>query len=375
MRNLILSVIAFLFLSAGVGRAQGLVGTWQGTLDAGRPLRVVLTVTAGDGGSLNGVFYSIDQTPQGMAVSALTLQTATVKFSIPGIGATYEGRLSADAASIAGTFTQGGRPIALNLAHAAPETAWTIPSPPAALKPMAADADPAFEVATIKPSNPGQQGKLFTVRGRQVMTINTTVSDLVAFAYGVHARQIVRGPSWFEADKFDITGQPDVEGVPNQVQLRKLVQKLLTDRFKLAFHREPQELPIYALIVGPKGPTLTKSSGNPNGLPSLLFRGLGSLPASNATMADLATAMQTAVLDRPVVDRTGLTGRYDFTLTWTPDETQFASMGIKVPPPAPDATAPGLFTAIQEQLGLKFEPSKGSVDVIVIDRVEHPSPN
>jgi uncharacterized protein (TIGR03435 family) len=375
MRNLILSVVALLSVCTGVARAQGLAGTWQGTLDAGRPLRIVMTVTNGDGGSLTAVVYSIDQTPQGMAVSGLTLQASTVKFAIPGIGAAYEGRLSSDAGSIAGTFTQGGRPVALTLARATPETAWTIPSPPAAMKPMAANADPTFEVATIKPSNPGQQGKLFAVRGRQVMTINTTVNDLVAFAYGVHARQIVRGPGWLETDKFDVTGQPDIEGVPNQVQLRKLVQKLLTDRFKLAFHREQQELSIYALVVGPKGPTLTKSSADPNGLPGLLFRGLGSLPASNATMADLATVMQSAVLDRPVVDRTGVTGRYDFTLTWTPDETQFASMGIKVPPPPADATAPGLFTAVQEQLGLKFEPARAPVDVIVIDRAEHPSPN
>jgi uncharacterized protein (TIGR03435 family) len=99
------------------------------------------------------------------------------------------------------------------------------------------------------------------------------------------------------------------------------------------------------------------------------------LPALNATMADLASVMQAAVLDRPVVDRTGLAGRYDFTLTWTPDETQFASMGIKVPPPPADATAPSLFTAIQEQLGLKFEPSRAPVDVMAIDSVEHPSPN
>jgi bla regulator protein blaR1 len=375
MRNLILSVVVLLSVCTGVARAQGLAGTWQGTMDAGRPLRIVVTVTNGDGGSLNAVLYSIDQTPQGMTASAMTLQGAIVKFAIPAIGATYEGRLSADANSIAGTFTQGSRSLALNFARATADTAWTIPSPPAALKPMAASADPSFEVATIKPSNPGTPGKLFTVRGRQVMTINTTVNDLVAFAYGVHARQIVRGPGWLETDRFDITGQPDVEGVPNQVQLRRLVQKLLADRFKLTFHREQQELSVYALVVGPKGPTLTRSSADPSGLPSLLFRGLGSLPASNAAMADLATAMQTAVLDRPVVDRTGLAGRYDFTLTWTPDETQFASMGIKVPPPAPDATAPGLFTAVQEQLGLKFDPTKAPVDVIVIDRVEHPSPN
>jgi uncharacterized protein (TIGR03435 family) len=375
MRNVILSVVALLSVSAGVAEAQGLAGTWQGTLDAGRPLRVVITVTNGDGGTLNGLFRSIDQSPQGVSVSALALEGSTVKFAIPAIGATYEGRLSADGTSIAGLFTQAGKPFALNFARATAETAWAIPSPPAALKPMPASAVPTFEVATVKPSNPDLQGKGFTVRGREVLTINTTVRDLIAFAYSVHPRQIVRGPGWLETEKFDVTGQPDIEGVPNQQQMRTLVQKLLADRFKVTFHREKQELPIYALVVGPKGPTLTKSSGDPNGLPSLVFRGLGSLPAINASMTDFATVMQAAILDRPVVDRTGLAGRFDFTLTWTPDETQFASMGVKVPPPPADATAPSLFTAIQEQLGLKFEPSRGPVDVIVIDSVEHPSPN
>jgi uncharacterized protein (TIGR03435 family) len=86
--------------------------------------------------------------------------------------------------------------------------------------------------------------------------------------------------------------------------------------------------------------------------------------------------MQTAVLDRPVVDQTGLTGRYDFTLRWTPDETQFVGMGVRVPPPTGDASAaPGLFTAIQEQLGLKFEATKAPVDVLVVDRAERPSDN
>ena len=100
------------------------------------------------------------------------------------------------------------------------------------------------------------------------------------------------------------------------------------------------------------------------------------LPVQNATMADFAGVMQSAVLDRPVVDQTGLTGRYDFTLKWTPDETQFSGMGIRVPPPTGDASAaPGLFTAIQEQLGLKFEATKAPVDVLVVDRAERPSDN
>ena len=374
MKKLIPWVLALVALLTGVVRAQALAGNWQGTLDAGRPLRIVVRIANGDAGSLSAVLYSIDQGGQPLAASAVSLQGATLKFSIPGIGASYEGTLSG--AAITGTFTQAGRPIALNLTRAAGDAAWAIPAPPAAMKPMPADARPVFEVAVIKPSNPDAQGKLFTVRGRQVMTINTSAGDLMTFAYGLHPRQISGGPAWLETDRYDLTGQPDVEGVPNQAQLRQLVERLLADRFKLTFHREKKELAVYSLVVGSKGPTLTKSAANPGSLPSLLFRGLGVLPVSNASMADLATVMQSAVLDRPVVDQTGLTGRYDFTLTWTPDETQFLSMGVRVPPRAADAAGPpGLFTAIQEQLGLKFESTRAPVDVIVVDHIDRPSQN
>ena len=150
-----------------------------------------------------------------------------------------------------------------------------------------------------------------------------------------------------------------------------MVQKLLADRFKLTFHHDKKELSVYAIVVGKTGPKLTKSEGDPNGLPSLFFRGLGVLPARNATMADFAGVMQSAVLDRPVVDKTGLAGRFDFTLTWTPDEFQFESLGVKVPPSADNAAAlPDLFTAIQQQLGLKLEGRKGPVEVLVVDHIE-----
>ena len=376
MKKLIPWVLAFMVLLTGVARAQTIAGNWQGTLEAGRPLRIVMRIANGDAGSLSAVMYSIDQGGQPLAASAISLQGTTFKFSIPAVGASYEGKLSADGNAITGTFTQGGMPLPLNLVRATGDAAWTIPAPPAAMKPMPADARPVFEVVSIKPSNPDAQGKLFTVRGRQVMTVNTTVNDLITFAFGLHARQIASAPAWLETEKYDVTGQPDVEGVPNQVQLRQLVERLLADRFKLTFHRDKKELSVYALVVGAKGPTLTKSAANPNGLPSLLFRGLGVLPVSNASMADLATVMQQAVLDRPVVNQTGLTGRYDFTLTWTPDETQFLSMGVRIPPRAPDAAGPpGLFSAIQEQLGLKFESTKAPVDVIIVDTIERPSPN
>lgn len=123
------------------------------------------------------------------------------------------------------------------------------------------------------------------------------------------------------------------------------------------------------------GAKLTKNDSNPNGLPGLGFRAPGMLGVVNATMGDFVRVMQSNVLDRPVADRTGPQGRFDFTLNWTPDESQFRGMGLQVPPPSPDAKFPGLFTGIQEQLDLKLESVNTPVDVIVIDRVERPSEN
>jgi uncharacterized protein (TIGR03435 family) len=358
-----------------VSAQQDIIGTWQGTLQAGRDLRTVVKVSRADG-ELKAVVYSIDQGGATMPTSGVTFQGSTLKFTIPGVGATFEGRLSADGKSIAGTMTQGDRPLPLNLTKANADTAWAIPEPPARAALMPADASPSFEVATIKPSRPDLPGKAFNVQGRTFRTINTTVTDMITFMYGVHATQLVGGPTWMTSDKYDVSGQPDLPGTPSLNQWKGMMQKLLTDRFTLAFHRDRRELSVYALTVAKGGPKMTKNDSDPNGLPGLFFRGLGMLPARNATMADLAGLFQGAVLDRPVVDQTGLAGRYDFTLNWTPDETQFGGLGVKVPPPPDNAAAPpGLFTAIQEQLGLKLDATRAPVEVFVIDRVEKPSEN
>jgi bla regulator protein blaR1 len=377
MRKFLLWIVALAALSGDALLAQDLTGTWQGALPAGgRELRTVIKITTADGGGLRAVMYSIDQGAQPMPVNPVTLQGSAVKMSVPGIGGTYEGRLEADGNSITGTWTQGPNPVPLNLKRATTATAWAIPEPPVPPKPMAADASPTFEVATIKPSNPDRPGKAFTIRGRQFATFNTTLSDLITFAYGIHAKQITGGPGWVETEKYDLSAQPDGQGQPNDRQWKIMIQKLLAERFKLAFHRDKKELSVYAMTVGKNGPKLTKSEGNPSGLPGLFFRGLGNLPVTNATMADFAGVMQTAVLDRPVVDQTGLTGRWDFTLKWTPDEFQFGGLGVRVPAPANTADAPpDLFTAVQEQLGLKLESTKAPAEVFVVDRVEKPSEN
>ena len=354
-----------------------IAGTWQGTLQAGKELRTVLKITKGDGGmGWKAVLFSIDQGGEGIPASNVTFQTPTLKFSIKMIDGNYEGKLGSDGSTISGTWTQGDHPLPLNLKRATPQTAWVIPEPPPRLPPMAADANPVFEVATIKPTKPDAQGKMFRVNGRRFSTLNTSLQELITFAYGLQAKQIINAPDWMQSAKWDLDAQPDGEGQPNDKQWKAMVQKLIVERFKMTSHHEQKELSVYALVPGKNGPKLSKSEGDPNGLPGLFFRGLGDLTSRNANMADFAGLLQGAVLDRPVVDQTGLKGRFDFNLKWTPDETQFSGFGMKIPPPADPASAPpGLFTAIQEQLGLKLDSTKAPVDVLVIDHIEKPSEN
>ena len=361
---------------AAVNPAQSLADTWQGTLHAGRDLRTVVKISKADDGGYKALFYSIDQGGDPIPVTRITLDGPSVKMSLTAIDGTYDGKLGPDGKTITGTWTQGPDPLPLVLTRATVETAWTIPPPTPKLPPMAANANPSFEVATIKPSKPDEPGKAFLVKGRRFSTINSTLGDLISFAYGVQAKQVIGAPPWVETDKFDITATPDGEGEPNDRQWKGMLQKLITDRYKLAIHRDKKELSVYVLSVGKGGPKLTKSDGDPNGLPGLFFRGLGDLNVRNGTMDDFAQLMQGAVLDRPIVDQTALAGRYNFTLKWTPDDSQFGGFGVKIPPPKDAANAPPpLYTAIQEQIGLKLEATKAPAEVLVVDHVEKPSEN
>ena len=375
MKKLMLWMIALAALPGSALQAQNLPGTWQGTLKAGpQDLRIVMKVTLEDD-KLKAVMYSIDQGGQPINASAITRDGSTVKIAVAAINGNYEGKLSADGNSIAGTWTQGA-PLPLNLARATNETAWAIPEPLPPPKTMAADAIPSFEVATIKPSKPEERFSILVNRSGLLTTTNTSLSDLIKFAYDLHPRQITRGPAWLESEKFTITAKPDTEGIPNPKQLKVMMQKLLEDRFQLTFHREKKELSVYAITVTKTGAKLAKNEGK-GALP-----GFGGGPRAfnvrNATMSEFASVLQSNILDQPVVDQTGLgTTRYDFVLKWTPDAAQSQLGGGPAPAAAADNldAPPDLFLAFQQQLGLKLESTKAPVDVIVIDRAEKPSEN
>ncbi len=227
-----------------------------------------------------------------------------------------------------------------------------------------ASVDPFFEVATIKPSDPMKKDGGLDVDGRRVRIGNIDMTTLISMAYAVHPKQIVNAPDWFSTAHWDIEGVANTEREPSVAQVQQMLQKLLADRFELKTRRDQREIPVYALTVAKGGPKLTKSVSDPTALPGWKGSGGGNMQFRNTTMTVFLLDMQNK-FNRPLVDQTGLDGRYDFSLRWTPDEA-----------PSDNADAPpGMFTAIQEQLGLKMLPVKAPANVLVIETVARPSGN
>jgi uncharacterized protein (TIGR03435 family) len=368
-------VLALCAALVGAAKAEDLTGNWQGTLQTGgNGLRTVIKITKDDN-KYRGALYSVDQGGAQMQMTSLTLDGKTVQFTIKMIDVNYTGSLAPDGSTITGKATQNGQTHELDLQHVTEENTWAIPKPP---KSMPADAKPKFDVATIKPSEPNRPGKGIGFHGREFSAMNFNVNDLIGFAYGLHTKQIVGAPEWFNTQLFDITGVPDVEGQPSGPQMNMLMENLLVDRFQLKFHYEKRELSVYALTVK-STPKMMTDKNPPDVGGAFFFRRLGDLTVRNMTMADFVKWMQGSVTDRPMVDQTGLKDRYDFTLKWTPDDTQFAAFRSTgaLPSPSPDdANAPpSLYTAIKEQLGLALEPTKAQDEVMVIDHLEKPSAN
>ena len=235
--------------------------------------------------------------------------------------------------------------------------------------------EPAFEVATIKPSSPDACcSRTFSRDGRRFATTNTNLRYLMQYAYNLQLQQITGGPAWLDQDRFDVVGVIDGTGRPTDREWKVALQGLLKDRFQLQFHHGTVELPAYALVIAKGGPKLAKGDGGPDHEQRMGFSGaVGQTMngwAIDANMSDFIGELQRIILDRPVVDRTGLTGTYNFQLAFTREDPQTIGMS-----PLPDNAAPSLFTALQQQLGLKLESTKTPVDVLVIDHAERPSAN
>lgn len=234
----------------------------------------------------------------------------------------------------------------------------------------------AFEVATIKPVPSDAKGSRYIRMDgtNRFVEKDYTLKLLIAAAYDLNPRVISGGPEWMDSEHFDINALTPGDVRPTREEQMGMLRKLLADRFQLSFHREPREFSIYVLEVAKGGPKL-KDAAKPDELPALInvvYPQSIKLPARNVTMGDFVSMLQRAVLDRPVVDKTGLKGRYDFDLEWAPDESQFDGA---IRPASTDENAAPLFTAIQQQLGVRLVATKGPVDALVVDRAERPSAN
>jgi len=259
---------------------------------------------------------------------------------------------------------------------------------------------PSFEVASVKQNTSGEsRTSMRTQPGGRFVVTNARLKGLIATAFGMADPQslidarILGGPEWIGSERYDINAKANIEfrpspdGPPRELLL--MMRSLLEERFKLKAHRETRELPIYELVVaradrrlGPemRQPAVDCDAAIAAGIPPPrqpgepppcgLMAGPARTIAGGATMQQLAANL-TVRLERLVFDKTGLTGRFAFTLAFTPDR-----MPTEAPPPGIppiDPNGPSLVTALQEQLGLKLEPARGPVDVLVIDRVEHPA--
>lgn len=260
---------------------------------------------------------------------------------------------------------------------------------------------PGYDVASIKPNKSGgnRMSLMFTPDGLSVTAGPPMM--LIMSAYRVNPQQISGAADWLTSERYDIEAKMDPATADELSKLsedqriaarQRMLQVFLAERFKLKVHQETKELPIYALIVAKNGPKLreakpgdTYANGikGPDGKSGagMMFGGREGFTAQAVPIANLVRHLSLQ-LGRTVIDKTGLAGKYDFTLKWAPDEIQSSMFtGPESGPPGPagaafpDSSGPSLFTALEEQLGLKLESQKGPVGIVVIDHVERPSEN
>ena len=243
---------------------------------------------------------------------------------------------------------------------------------------------PKFEVASIRPSKPDTRSTFGVGNGVSVGT-NVTLKTLIAFAYGLQQYQILDGPGWISSDHFDIEARAADPKTPPD-RLRVMMQYLLADRFKLAVHRESKLSNVYDLLVPKGGPRIALSADQtspdvngpspPGAGPNrgAIMLGPGSMIGNGAPISQFVSLLSQR-LDRTVIDKTNLTGRFDIRLQWTPEVVENPLSPAGDPLPISPQDAPLIFAAIQDQLGLKLKPAKELVEFLVVDHVEKPSEN
>jgi uncharacterized protein (TIGR03435 family) len=235
-----------------------------------------------------------------------------------------------------------------------------------------------FEVASVKPAAPGGRGmSINRSEGGRFTTENIPLRFLITFAYNIRDHQLTGGPGWLSSDRWDIVARPESkvpDGPEGTEKIRAMVRALLAERFQLATHTETKELPIYALVVAKNGPKLTPSPPEARGPGLRVNRGL--LTATKTPLSLLAQHLSNT-LGRTVLDQTGITGNFDFKLEYATET--MGPPGAKEVQEHKEASVeselPSVFTALQEQLGLRLEPKRAPVEIVVIDKVEKAAEN
>jgi bla regulator protein blaR1 len=257
-------------------------------------------------------------------------------------------------------------------------------------------ANAAFEVASVKPNKTGDGRVMLGLQpGGRFTATNVALRMLLRQAFNVQEFQLVGGPDWIGSDRFDVVAKAPDGGEFNADAMRPMLRSLLVERFKLVVHTDTRDMPIYALMKartdGRLGPNISAAAidcaavmrgrrgGPPPPLPQPgqkmecgFMMGPGRMNAGGMPMSQLAQALSPQV-GRIVLDKTELTGNYDFEMTYAPEGFAGPPPLLNGAPPPVDPNAPTLFTALQEQLGLKLDSQRGPVDVVVIDSVDQPT--
>lgn len=351
----LLWTIALASLSADSLFAQDITGTWQGKLKAATEARFVIKISRMDSG-LKAMVYNIDQRGPGVAADSVELQGSTVEMSVSALGSTYKGTLSSEGTTITGTWT-GAQPSPLDLSRPANDPSWT-----------------QFDVASIKPNNSGIRplpNPLSCLPGGRFTATNVTLVDMIVRIYSASTRRIQMqgGPTWIDSDRFDIVATPDTtKGEIKPAQCNLMIQSLLEDRFKLAFHTETEEKSAYALVTGKNPPKLQQPK---DGEQTALVPGpRGQMNFQRMPIAGLVNTVSN-IVQIPVMDATGIKGFFDFTL----DPAQFAATGNINSPLPPMGYGDLVVTAVQEELGFKLEKRKMPLEITIIDHAERPTDN
>ena len=223
-----------------------------------------------------------------------------------------------------------------------------------------------FEAAAIKPSDPAATDGSMQGKPHGWTAHNETVFSMMVYGYDAHRLQFADVPKWAYEDHFDIEAVPEMQEVPNREQFHEMVRSLLIERFGLKLVRSTRTMPAYAIRLDKGGSKLVRSEAPEGVAPWWTYMGDGHVRAKDFPMSGMVRILQWNAFDRPLVDQTGLAGRFTWELHWRPDTLE---------PGAENSDLPDLFTAMREQLGLKLERANAPVTVWVVEQMTRPTPN